>query len=85
MSRQPSVTFVVQEAGCEHCAALVRTALEPLLRVRDIVIDEAGDSATVRGEIDAPVSQAEIDAALAEVSTGSAHRYRLAPGSWREG
>lgn len=85
MSRQPSVTFVVQEAGCERCAALVRTALEPLLSVRDIAIDEAGDSATVRGELDGPVSEADVDAALAEVSTGSAHRYRLAPGSWREG
>ena len=77
--------FVVQEAGCESCAVRVRTALEPLLHIREIAIDEAGDAATVSGELHAPVTEAAVEAALAQASAGSGHRYRLAPGSWRAG
>ena len=76
-----TVEFVVSEAGCESCAALVRDALEPFGTVETVEIDEAADEATVRlvGE----ASEEAVNGALAEASAGVGHTYRVRPGSWR--
>lgn len=77
-----SVSFVVEEAGCESCARLVRSALEPLGTVESIEVDEAADISTVR--LDGGATQDEVDRALADVSAGAGHTYRVRPGSWRD-
>lgn len=76
------ITFVVEEAGCDSCAALVRDALEPLGEVASVEIDEAADCASVRLVPARPLEEAEIAAALAEASEGTGHAYRVQPGSW---
>jgi copper chaperone CopZ len=76
-----TVEFVVSEAGCESCAALVRAALEPFGTVESVEVDEAADEATVRLAGDA--SEQAVDGALAEASAGAGHAYRVRPGSWR--
>lgn len=76
-----SVSFVVQEAGCESCARLVRRALEPLGTVESVEIDEAADEATVR--LDGDASEDDVNGALAGASEGVGHAYRVRPGSWR--
>lgn len=75
------VVFEVEQAGCESCAARVRSALEPLGAVREIAIDEQADSATVRAAGD--LAEAAVNEALAAASAGSGHVYRVRPGSWR--
>ena len=76
-----TVEFVVSEAGCESCAALVRDALEPLGTVESLDVDEAADEATVRLGGDA--SEEAVNAALAAVSVGAGHAYRVRSDSWR--
>jgi copper chaperone CopZ len=78
----PEVTFDVEQAGCESCAARVRGALEPLAVVGDISIDAAADAATVRATGD-ELAEDLVNRALAEASHGSGHLYRVRPGSWR--
>ncbi|HUH15800.1 MAG TPA: heavy-metal-associated domain-containing protein [Gaiellaceae bacterium] len=73
------ISFVVEEAGCDSCAALVRAALEPLGEVRSLEIDEAADRATVRLVPTRPLEEAEIAAALAAASEGTGHAYRVQP------
>jgi copper chaperone CopZ len=75
-----SVSFVVEEAGCESCARLVRSALEPLGAVESVEIDEAADVADVR--LDGPATEEDVNRALAAVSAGAGHAYRVRPGSW---
>ena len=72
-------SFVVEEAGCASCAALVREALEPLGRVESIDVDEAADVSRVvlAGE----ASEEAVSTALAGVSAAG-HTYRVQPGSW---
>jgi hypothetical protein len=69
--------FVVEQAGCETCAERVRSALESLLSVESISIDETTDTATVVAHAETPPSLEAIDAALAAVSAGSGHAYRV--------
>ena len=76
------ITFVVEEAGCDSCAALVRDALEPLGEVRSLEIDEAADLATVTLAPARPLDEAEVGVAFAEASEGTGHAYRVRPGSW---
>lgn len=76
------ISFVVEEAGCESCAALVRDALEPLGAVGSVEIDEAADVAAVTLSPAGPLGEAEVGAALAEASAGTGHAYRVQPGSW---
>lgn len=76
-----TVSFVVQEAGCESCARLVRAALEPLGTVEAVEIDEAADEATVR--IAGETTEEEVNLALVGASGGVGHAYRVRPGSWR--
>ena len=84
MNGRPSLSFVVEGAGCENCAARVRAVLEPLVQVREILIDEDADIAVVTAEA-ADVTHADVEAALMRASEGSGHAYRVAPGSWRVG
>ena len=77
-------TFEVEQAGCESCAARVRSALEPLAVVDAIEIDESADQATVRLG-DAAITETDVNAALRAASDGSGHTYRVRPGSWRAG
>ncbi len=76
------VTFEVEQAGCSSCAARVRSALEPLARVGAIAVDVEADAATVRCSADA-LSEAAVNAVLADASDGAGHAYRVRPGSWR--
>jgi copper chaperone CopZ len=76
-----SLSFVVEEAGCESCAKLVREALEPLGTVESIEIDEAADVAAVRLDTTG-ATESDVDRALAAVSVGAGHAYRVRPGSW---
>jgi copper chaperone CopZ len=76
-----SVELVVEEAGCSSCAALVRQALEPLGAVESVEVDEAADVSVVR--LAADPTEAEVGSALAGVSAGAGHAYRVRPGSWR--
>jgi copper chaperone CopZ len=76
-----TVEFVVSEAGCEACAALVRDALEPFGTVESVEIDADADEATVW--LDASASEEAVNGALADASAGAGHAYRVRPGSWR--
>lgn len=75
------MTFEVEEAGCASCAERVRSALEGVVAVETVEIDEAHDTATVavRGGADPDV----VADALARASAGSGHAYRIRDGSWR--
>ena len=75
------VTFVVEEAGCESCAARLRAALEPVATIGAIEIDEDADAATVR--LAGAASPDGVDEELATASQGSGHAYRVRPGSWQ--
>jgi copper chaperone CopZ len=78
-----SISFVVEEAGCESCAELVRKALDPLGTVESIEVDGAADASRIR--LSGAPSEEQVGAALAEASTGVGHAYRVQPGSWRTG
>lgn len=76
------IEFVVEQAGCSSCAALVEEALAPLAEVRAIKVDEEADSAAVRLVSSPELSEIVVDRALAEVSPDADHSYRVKPGSW---
>ena len=82
---EAGTTFEVEQAGCESCAALVRDALEELVPVAELSIDEAADLATVRLAPGAAASVEEVDRLLVGASEGTGHTYRVRPGSWRAG
>lgn len=77
------VSFEVEQAGCASCAARVRAALEPLLRISTLEIDESLDVAVVTAEAVAQPSIETIDELLAVASEGAGHTYRVRPGSLR--
>lgn len=72
-----TIEFVVEEAGCESCAALVREALEPLAAVETVEPDHDADTAAVR--VRGELTEAAANEALAAVG----HAYRVRAGSWR--
>jgi copper chaperone CopZ len=76
-------TFEVEQAGCPSCAARVREALAPLATVHGVEIDADADTATVRLDDGAKISEQAVNRALREFSEGSGHSYRVKPGSWR--
>ncbi len=76
------VTFQVEQAGCESCAARVRSALEPLADVTEIAIDSAAGAATVRASGDGLIEDA-VNRALETASHGSGHAYHVKSGSWQ--
>jgi copper chaperone CopZ len=77
------VEFVVEQAGCASCAGRVRTALEALATVEAIDVDEEADAATVRVRPLDRISEQAVVEVLRKASAGSAHEYRVRPGSWR--
>ena len=79
------IRFVVEQAGCESCAARVRAALADLLTIEEITVDEGADAAAVRAHAPPGLEPATVDAALSDASRGSGHAYRVNPGSWRSG
>lgn len=76
------LTFVVEEAGCQSCAGRVRSALDPLARIESIDTDHDADVSTVRLVPERELTEDEVNRALAAVSEGSGHAYRVRPGSW---
>ena len=76
------LTCVVEEAGCDSCAARVRSALEPLAAVQAIEVDHAADMSTVRVAPDSGLSEQAVNRALEQASAGTGHTYRVKPGSW---
>ena len=75
--------FLVEEAGCQSCAARVRDALAGIARVEAVEIDEEADTALVRVVAD-EISQCQIEVALEMASSRSGHEYRVRQGSWSE-
>lgn len=75
------LSFVVEQAGCESCAARIRTALEPLAEIETVEVDEQADRAVVSAAGD--LSEEAVNEALLAVSHGSGHAYRVRPGSWQ--
>ncbi len=78
-----ATVFEVEQAGCESCAARVRSALDPLVTVAAIEIDEEADAAMVRLAPGTDATEDDVNRALLEASQGSGHAYRVKPGSWR--
>ena len=76
------VVFEVEQAGCESCAARVRTALQRLGEVDEIAIDPDADAATVRAR-GANLHEDAVNTALSAASHGSGHEYRVRAGSWQ--
>ena len=77
------VSFDVEQAGCESCAARVRGALAPLVSISALEIDESRDAAIVVGRAAEEPAVETIDALLAGASKGAGHAYRVSPGSLR--
>jgi hypothetical protein len=77
------IAFDVEQAGCESCGKLVRSALEPFGAVEELTIDERADMAGVVLAATADPDQSVVDEALAGVSAGAGHLYRVRAGSWR--
>jgi hypothetical protein len=77
------ISFVVEQAGCASCGRLVTGALEPFGTVRRLEIDQSADTAQIVLAPAGELSQATVDSALAAVSAGAGHTYRVRPGSWR--
>jgi hypothetical protein len=77
------VSFEVEQAGCESCAARVRGALAPLLEISALEIDESRDAAVVVARADQEPRIETMDELLAAASEGAGHAYRVRPGSLR--
>ena len=77
------VSFEVEQAGCDSCAARVRGALAPLLEISALEIDETSDAALVTARAAVEPRVEAIDELLAAASEGAGHAYRVRPGSWR--
>ncbi len=77
-----AIGFVVEQAGCESCAARVRSALAELLEIEEIAVDESADVAIVRARAPRKLARTTVDAALAAVSVDGEHTYRVRPDSW---
>lgn len=78
-----NVSFEVEQAGCESCATRIRAALEPLLEISALEIDESRDAAVVVARSDREPRIETIDTVLAAASEGAGHKYRVRPGSLR--
>jgi hypothetical protein len=77
------LTFEVEQAGCESCAARVRGALAPLLEISTLEIDESRDAALVTARTAEEPLVETIDQLLAAASEGGGHAYRVRLESWR--
>jgi cation transport ATPase len=83
ISSVSEIRFVVEEAGCASCAALVQEALTPIADVQAIDVDESTDCATVRVVHSSDLSQEAVNKVLRNASSAAGHDYRVKPGSWR--
>ncbi len=77
------IRFIVEQAGCASCAALVNEALAPIADVREIDVDETADCASVCVAFATDLTQDAVSQALLNASTAAGHEYRVKPGSWR--
>ena len=77
------VSFEVEQAGCDSCAARVRGALAPLLEISALELDETRDAALVTARAAVEPRVETIDELLAAASEGAGHAYRVRPESWR--
>ena len=76
-----TISFIVEQAGCQSCAAKVSEALAPLGDVEEVVIDEAADVGVVRLQPSEAVGEERINALLRAASAGSGHAYSVRAGS----
>ncbi len=76
------IRFIVEQAGCASCAALVNEALAPIADVRGIDVDETADCAAVCVAFAPDLTQEAVSQALLNASAAG-HEYRVKPGSWR--
>jgi copper chaperone CopZ len=76
------VRFVVEHAGCPSCAARIRAALEAIVTVEAIEVNETADTATVSVANPPRAFEDAVAFALRKASAGSGHEYRVQPGSW---
>ena len=60
----------------------MRGALDPIVAVAQIEIDEDADAAMVRLAPGNDATEEDVNRALLEASHGSGHAYRVKPGSW---
>ena len=77
------ISFEVEQAGCASCSARVREALDTLLEISALEIDESRDAAVVTARAVEEPSVETIDELLAAASEGAGHTYRVRSGSWR--
>ena len=77
------IRFIVEQAGCASCAALVNEALAAIADVRVIEVDETADCASVCVTFAPDLTQEAVSLALQNASTAAGHEYRVRPGSWR--
>jgi copper chaperone CopZ len=75
-----TVSFDVEQAGCESCGRVISAALSRVATVESIEIDEHADVATVA--LSGSVSQNAVESALKEASSRAGHQYRVRSGSW---
>lgn len=76
------IRFVVEDAGCDSCAARVRGAIEPIATVAGTEVDHDAELTTIQLAPGATVSEQDVEQALAAASEGTPHTYRVRPGSW---
>lgn len=79
------VQFIVEEAGCSSCAAVVGRVISEHGTVGEIQIDEDADVALVRADLPEAFGAEDLNVVLAHVSDGAGHAYRVRPGSWQAG
>lgn len=60
-----SICYSVPNVSCNHCATHVQNALQPLEGVKKVDVDLASKSVTV--DFDAPATDLQLRAALAEI------------------
>jgi copper chaperone CopZ len=78
-----AVEFVVEQAGCESCAELIRDGLGEIGAIRRVEVDETADVAAVCLELASDVSSDDVDRILLTLAEESGHGYCVQPGSWR--
>ena len=77
------IRFIVEQAGCASCAALVTEALTPIADVLEIEVDETADCAAVCIAFSPDLAEEAVSQALLNASAAAGHEYRVRSGSWR--
>lgn len=63
MSTNPVRTYIVKGMTCGHCEHSVREEVEALVGVESAMADRTSGRLTVRGDVDAAVVRAAVEAA----------------------